>query len=117
MYTKCVYQYYRNDRAVLLTPPLKGSVMEKEKCLRVKMSIIMYIIFHVSPDKINECYNDTLNNCWNDLNAHCVDYEVGYICKCDYEDLGVRWNNIAKTCQLPTEGNLRPLFITARYCS
>ena len=56
--------------------------------------------------KLDECQNKTLNNCWNDPNAECVDQNVGYACKCNYEDLGVNWDNAEGKCQLPNGGKL-----------
>ena len=55
-------------------------------------------------DELNECLDESLNNCWRDANAHCIDQEVGFMCKCDFEYLGVCWNNTAEKCQLPDGG-------------
>ena len=53
---------------------------------------------------LNECSNSNKNNCGNDANAVCVDQDIGFLCKCDYEWLGVYWDNTAKKCALPGGG-------------
>ena len=64
-------------------------------------------------DNVNECDTASMNVCNfqndNQKLVRCVDLPYAYMCRCDYQELGILWDNTAKKCLLPGGGKVMTL--------